>query len=88
MKTNKLNGRHNRMMRKPLQAEGAPTVPGDSLCIFNTDVSVAPLRRCAVAPGEAEGSLLATLEALLLCHGVTVPNFPAAYYNKVVSQVF
>lgn len=78
-KTNDLNGRQNRMMRKPLNLNNNAK-PGDALCIFNTDVSV--------APGEANGSLQAALEALLLCYNLTVPNFPDTYYKNIISQVY
>lgn len=80
IKTNTLGGRHNRMMRKPLQSEGQPSTPGDKLCIVNTDVSI--------LPGEAEGSLTSALEALLLCYNVQVPNFPNSYYNNIISKVY
>lgn len=79
-KTNNLNGRHNRQIRKPLHPENTPSQDGDQLCIANVDVS--PLY------GEAEGSLITALEALKLCYNVTVPNFPAAFYDNIINHVF
>lgn len=80
LKTNDLNGRHNRLIRKPLQMEGNPSTPGDQLCIVNTDVSG--------IQGDAEGSLISALEALRLCYDVKVPNFPNSFYNNIIDPVW
>lgn len=80
LKTNSFNGRHNRLMRKPLQKEGSPSTPGDQLCIVNTDFSG--------IQGDAEGSLISALEALRLCYNVKVPNFPNSFYNNIIDPVW
>jgi hypothetical protein len=79
-KANQFDGRHNRLMRKPLQPENKNAKSGDALCIVNTDFST--------MPGEAEGSLISALEALKLCHNVQVPNIPSDFYKYIVNKVY